>query len=97
MARINESFGFFSIVDGCSLTNQDTSDTSTQYYGYTRPGGSWVIMRIQNADGTNSSYDFLIGADVPAPFGNSDLSGYDTAWTNRASTTYRRVGELKAL
>lgn len=93
MSRINESFRFFSILDGASLTNEDTSG-STEYYGYTRPGGSWVIMKVDTSAGT---YSFYLGADVPEPFGNSDLSSYDTNWTNRASLTYKRAGEFKAL
>lgn len=93
MSRINESFKYFSIIDGASLSNEDTSG-DPEYYGYTRPGGSWVIMEYSPSLGT---YAFFLGVDIPSAFGNSTLTTYDTAWTNRPTNEYRRAGQFKAL
>ena len=94
MSRANERFNYFSILDGCSLTNVDDSG-DPEYYGYTRPGGSWVIMRYNTS---STKYDFFLGSDIPTnAFSNSNLSTYDTAWTNRATREYRRAGEFKSL
>ncbi len=97
MSRFNESFHYFTILDGASIANEDTSNASTQYYGYTRPAGSWIIMKVLNADGDNTSYGFFIGADVPAPFTDSDLANYDIKWIARAGLNYKRAGEFKSL
>jgi hypothetical protein len=91
---MRENFRYFSIIDGTNLTNEDESGIP-KYYGYTRPGGSWVIMRYNE---TNGTYDFALNSgNANDPFVRSSLSEYDTAWTNRASLTYKRSGELKPL
>lgn len=79
---------FFSILDGASLTDEDEAGNPS-YYGYTRPGGSWVILRYNSSTG---KYDYKLGVD-------SDLSlaTYDTAWTNRATIGYQRAGTIKKL
>lgn len=86
MTRNNERFFFFSILDGASITNVDTA-SNPEYYGYTRPGGSWVIMRYNSS---TEVYDFYIGADL-----DRSLTDYDDAWTNRSTLGYRRAGEFK--
>lgn len=85
-----ENFRYFSILDGANVTNEDETGASS-YYGFTRPGGSWVIMRVSDPSGT-PSYDFHLN-DGP----DEDLSQYDTDWTNRASLDYKRAGILKHL
>lgn len=90
------NYRFFSILDGASITNEDTTDDVFQYYGYTRPGGSWVIMRVSNQNSTTPSYDFYVGADIPKPFGTSSLTKYDLAWADKENLPYIRSGELPA-
>lgn len=66
------------ITDGASIANvDDTGDPS--YYGYSRTDGSWVI---QKGSSSGTVYTYAIGR------GN-----YATAWTNRASLTYKRADE----
>ena len=85
---LRENFRYFTIINGASLTNEDEAG-DPRYYGYTRPGGSWVIMEYNVASGT---YAFHLNDGV-----DSDLSQFDTDWTARASLTYQRSGELKRL
>lgn len=75
---------YFSILDGANLTNEDTG-SSTKYYGYTRPGGSGIIMKYDSTAGT---YTFSL---------YKTLTAYNTGWTNRASNTYAQAGEFKRL
>ena len=87
MSRLNETFRFFALIDGASLTDEDTVGT-TNFFGYTRPGGSWVIMRHNE---TTNKYDFSLGKDL-----DLSLTNYDFAWTNRATTTgFARAGTYK--
>lgn len=90
---MREKLRYFSVLDGCSISNEDVAG-DPQYYGYTRPGGSWVIMRYNTALGT---YAFFLGSDTPSPFAKSTLTAYDNAWTNRAIQQYSRTGEFRAL
>lgn len=80
---------YFSILDGASLTDEDVNEGSTSYYGYTRPGGSWVIMKY---DPTAGTYGFRLGQDA-----DLSLSTYNAAFTNRASESYLKAGNLKRL
>ena len=75
---------YFSVLDGASLTNEDEAG-DPRYYGYTRPGGTFVIMEYNVASGT---YRFFLGN------GNTN---FDTRWTARAGLTYKKVGEFKKL
>lgn len=77
-------YRYFSLLDGTNLTNEDKA-ADPQYYGYTRHGGTWVIMEYNEANGT---YKFYLG---------KELTNYDSAWTDRASLTYKRAGEFKKL
>ena len=88
MSRINESFRYFAILDGTSVTNEDVGG-DPEYYGFTRPGGSWVIMRNNL---TNGTFDFHLGNDF-----DRSLTNYDQAWLLRSSIFYKRAGELKHL
>ena len=90
---MREFFKYFTILDGSSLANEDTA-SDPEYYGYTRPGGTWVILRHNVANGT---YDFYVGKDLSSAFTNPVLTNYDAAWTDRANKQYRRAGEFKAL
>lgn len=88
MFQTRGNFRYFSIIDGASLTNEDEGG-DPRYYGYTRPGGSWVIMRYNVATGL---YAFHLNNGQ-----DSDLSQFDTDWTARVSLTYIRSGEMKKL
>ena len=81
------NYRYFSILDGASLTNEDIADTDLQYFGYTRPGGSWAIMKYDKTEGT---YLFRLGGK---------FDDYNDAWTNRASSgvNYKMAGEYKRL
>lgn len=72
---------YFSILDGSSLTNEDEAG-DPRYYGYTRPGGEWQIMQYNAGSGT---YRFAVGIT---------MADFDTNWTNRASLTYIKAGQL---
>ena len=67
------------ILSGVSINNMDEGG-SYDYYGYSRSEGSWVIMR-KNSAGTELTY----------AVGGSD---YSTAWTARASQSYKRADEF---
>lgn len=94
---MTNDFRFFSILDGTSITNEDTTDSSVHYFGYTRPGGSWVIMRITGVDTSTPSYDFYTGADVAKPFQSPVLTKYDIAWADHPNLPYIRSGEFTSL
>lgn len=85
---MRENFRYFAILDGASIANEDVA-SDPQYFGYTRPGGSWVIMRYTSSSGV---YDYLLGIDL-----DRSMTSYDTAWTNRASQNYIKAGNLKSL
>lgn len=88
MSRINESFRFFSIIQGASVTDEDDSG-DPEYFGFTRPGGSWVIMKHIIATG---KYTFYIGKDL-----DNTLTNYDVAFADRANLQYRQAGLLPEL
>jgi len=75
---------YFSILDGMSLTNEDTAG-DPQFFGYQRPGGSWLIMKYDVAGGT---YTFKLG---------STYATYANIWTNRATEDYEEAGTLPKL
>ena len=84
-----ENFRYFSILDGASTADEDQS-SDPEFFGYTRPGGSWIILKHTASTG---KYEYALGKDL-----DRSLTNYDTAWTNRATlTTYIRAGNLKAL
>jgi len=90
------NFRFFSILDGASITNEDTTSDAVHYFGYTRPGGSWIIMRVSNQDTPTPSYHYYTGADIPKPFQGAVLTKYTLAWANKENLPYIRSGELPA-
>lgn len=85
---LGETFRYFTILDGASLTNEDEGG-ATRYYGYTRPNGSWVIMKYDTSAGT---YAFHRNAGQ-----DKALSQYDADWGIRASLVYERTGTMKKL
>jgi len=90
-----ESFRYFTILDGASLTNEDESGDPA-YYGYTRPGisgsgqdnSTFIILEIDTTVADDVTYRFFMGR------GNSN---FDTNWTNRTGLTYKKAGEFKTL
>jgi hypothetical protein len=80
---------YFSILDGTSLSDVANAEGGYNYYLYTRAGGSAVIMRENTAE---TEYRFAL-------LGNPGFteSTVTTFWTNRATQTFIRVSELKAL
>ena len=75
-----------SVVEGYNLTHEDELAVSPRYYGYTRQGGAFVIMRkLDTGDGT-FIYEFHCG---------NNMTDYDTDWTGRLGITYVRAGDLK--
>ena len=60
------------ILDGYVCTDID-DDSEPKYYGFTRPDGSWVIMKI------------TLGATVRYARGST---GYTTNWTAHTTITY---------
>lgn len=83
------------LLDNYNLTNEDTTG-DIKYFGYTKPGGYWIIMRYNSTDGT---YDFNLGKDNIENVSDVELDKYDEAWENRAGsgTDYLRAGEIKSL
>jgi len=66
---------FTKITDGASIADIATSEGGYNYYGYVRTNGEWVILRSNTAE---TEYRYCFGA-----------SDYSTAWTNRASQSYK--------
>ncbi len=58
-------------TDGYKVNQID--DASPAYYGFTKKGGAWFIMK----EDSSGNYRYTKGA-----------SGFPTNWTNRASLTY---------
>jgi len=56
-------------------------DGNTSYYLYTNERGNWIVMKRVLSGGTTSVITYSIGS-------YSDVD-YTTAWTNRATLTYK--------
>lgn len=79
---LRELVGFFGLLDGFTLTDEDTAG-SVKYYGYTREGGAYRIMKYDSTAGT---YTFNMG---------KNMTNYATRWAARASATaYVQAGTL---
>ena len=74
------------IVEGYNLTNEDETGAPI-YYGYTRHGGAFVIMRKTDTGAPAGSfvYEFHCG---------NNMADYDTDWAGRAGLSYVRAGDL---
>jgi len=72
----NKAKTFILDQTGAYFLADEDADTSTQYYGYVRPDGTWYIQRITTNSGDNLYRYYLATTD------------YATGWTNRASHTY---------
>ncbi len=93
-----EQFRYFTILDGASLTNEDEAAASPRYYGYTRPGGSYIIMRRIDAGSGTFQYEFKTnkGPQEDAN-GNPITTQYDADWANRDSLTYQKAAIFQKL
>lgn len=67
-------------LSGYDICEVRESETGYNYYGFTRPGGSWRILR-EKTDGTE--YRLAIGK-----------SDFETNFTNRASLSYKKSNQL---
>lgn len=70
-------------LSGYDIAEIRESESGYNYYGFTRPEGSWRILR-EKSDGTE--YRLAIGRE-----------DFDTNFTNRASLTYKKSSELPRL
>ncbi|MEK6879159.1 MAG: hypothetical protein AABY22_06095 [Nanoarchaeota archaeon] len=70
-------------LSGYDVADIVEADGGYNYYGFTRPGGSWRVLR-ENVAGTE--YRLAIGR------GN-----YETNFTNRSSLDYRKSNTLPPL
>lgn len=59
-----------------SLLNEDLSNATTQYFGFTTAQGEWAIIKAVTASSVTTRQIIE---------GTSD---FDTNWTNRAALTY---------
>jgi hypothetical protein len=80
------------ITDGCNVTDIALAESGYNYYLYTRPGGSGVIMREATSEDEYRFYLFG-GADTQS----ERLSNIQTIWADRANKVYVSPGECKAL
>lgn len=85
---MRENFRYFSVLEGTSIANDDTAG-DPEFFGYTRPGGSWVILKH---DKTLNTYGLHLGRDL-----DLTLALYDIAWANKATLTYKRAGNYPSL
>lgn len=70
-----------SALSGYRIADED-SDETIKYYGYTKPDGSWYLMRVDDTD-EPATYRYCAGSN-----------GYAAAWTNRASQAYVYFHEI---
>jgi len=68
--------------------NQDTATAGTTYTGFISTKGQWYILRGVTVSNV-TTYRYAEGDD--------GTSGYDAAWTARASQDYIRFDKLKIL
>lgn len=68
---------YTALTEGKWVVDIANSEGGYNYYGYIGRDSSWVIMRESTAQ---TEYRFAFGG-----------SGYSTAWTNRATQSYKRT------
>lgn len=78
------------ILEGTNLTDVATGEVHSvdagtfNYYGYSKPDGSWVILREKDDE---SEYRFDIGSA-------NQGDDYPTAYTDRQNRTYKRADQF---
>ena len=73
-----EIFSFSSLIVGKNLTHEDELAVSPRYYGYTKHGGLYIIIRKTDTGDGTYIYEFSSGTGkTPAT--------YATDWANRDS------------
>ncbi len=70
-------------TDKYVIDNFDDVAGGPKYYGYLGKGGTWYIMR-ETITGSVSKFEFSTGAAT-----SQNIPAYLTAWTGRASLTYK--------
>ena len=83
---------FAKIIDGCNVTDIAENEGGYNYYLFTRPGGSGVIMRANTA-GTEFRFYLFGGANTH----EERLSNIQAIWNARADKMYVSPGECKPL
>jgi hypothetical protein len=74
---------FENYLDGYDIAEVREDEAGYNYYGFTRPDGSWRVLR-EKTDGTE--YRFAVGK-----------SDFETNFGNRASLSYKKTNQLPRL
>jgi hypothetical protein len=74
---------FEKYLDGYDAAEVREAEAGYDYYGFTRPDGSWRVLRAKT-DGTE--YRFAVGSE-----------NFETNFTNRATLTYKTTNNLPRL
>lgn len=75
---------YIAILAGMSLTNEDEGG-AIEYYGYTKPGGGYCIMKRDTGTG---EYTYFLG---------NVLAQYSVDWTARAGLAFAIAGTFPVL
>lgn len=59
------------------ISDEDSGNATTQYYGYVNNRGIWIIQKMVNLGSSVITYRYISGR-----------SDYSTNWTNRAGLSY---------
>lgn len=81
---MRDRFMYIAILDGMSLTNEDEGG-AIEYYGYTKPGGGYGIMKRDVASG---EYTYYLA---------NGIANYPSDWIGRAGLSYVIAGTLTRL
>jgi hypothetical protein len=76
---------YMSFLDGALITDTDERDP-INYYGFQRPGGSYVIMRESATDPKHFDY-----------YQGNKIANYSADWTGKAGLIYKDAGDFKHL
>jgi len=79
---------YTSILDGTEFTNSSLAEGGYDYYMFTRPGGSGVIMRLNTA-GTEAKF-YRFGST--ASTAGERISVISAIWADRVNKNYVVAG-----
>lgn len=68
------------------ISDEDSGDATTQYYGYVNNRGYWIIQKAVNTGSNVITYRYVSGK-----------SAYATNWTNRAGLAYDYIQNIVGL